>query len=123
MRNAGYDRLSEEEKAETVIFSGSYGLAGAVDYFGDEYGLPKATSGHMTYYLWGLPNQPIHTVIVSHIGQGDYNRLKELFDTVEVAKELKIYPSDGERDAPFQVFLCRGSRADFRRFWPQTREW
>lgn len=118
-----YDGLPEEEKSETVIFSGSYGLAGAVDYFGGEYGLPKASSGHMTYYLWGLPDQPIDTVIVSHIGQDAYNRLKELFDTVEVVKELKIYPFDGERDAPFQVLLCRGLREDFRRFWPQTREW
>ncbi len=48
-----YDSLSPGERAECAIYTQNYGQAGAVDYFGGRYGLPKAISGHNNYWLWG----------------------------------------------------------------------
>ncbi len=42
-----YDGLPEAEKADCIIMTGSYGIAGAVDLLGEAYGLPKASSGHL----------------------------------------------------------------------------
>ena len=48
-----YEELPPEEQAEACILTGNYGEAGAIDFFGPEYGLPKAISGHNNYYLRG----------------------------------------------------------------------
>jgi 4-amino-4-deoxy-L-arabinose transferase-like glycosyltransferase len=44
-----YDSLSAEEQAQCAIFTGNYGEAGAVDFLGRKYNLPKAISGHNNY--------------------------------------------------------------------------
>lgn len=118
-----YNRLPEEERARTVIFTGSYGLAGAVDYFGAEWGLPKAVSGHMTYHLWGLPDHPIDTVVAAYIGQEHYDRFKEMFESVEVAGTARIYPDHITDDRVFRVFVCRGAKVDLHAAWPEARSW
>src|SRR5574341_814510 len=48
-----YDSLSPQEKSEACILTQNYGEAGAVDFYGPAYGLPKAISGHNSYYIWG----------------------------------------------------------------------
>src|SRR5215212_6596992 len=40
-----YDRLPPEERSEACVLTGNYGEAGAIDFFGPKYGLPKAISG------------------------------------------------------------------------------
>ncbi|HEV2762674.1 MAG TPA: glycosyltransferase family 39 protein, partial [Pyrinomonadaceae bacterium] len=48
-----YHSLPPEERAKAAIFANNYGEAGAVDFFGGRYGLPKAVSPHQSYFLWG----------------------------------------------------------------------
>ena len=48
-----FHSLTTEEQAKTAIFANNYGEAGAIDFFGPRYGLPKAISGHQTYFYWG----------------------------------------------------------------------
>jgi hypothetical protein len=118
-----YKSLPLEERERAVIFTGSYGMAGAVDYFGGEHVLPKAVSGHMTYHLWGLPDHPIDTVVAAYIGQEHYDRFNDLFESVEVAKTSRIYPDHMTDERPFRVFLCRGAKVDLHDIWSQARSW
>jgi hypothetical protein len=37
--------LPPEEQRKTAIFGNNYGDAGAIDFFGPKYGLPKAIGG------------------------------------------------------------------------------
>ncbi len=46
-----YNNLSPEERAKAGIYAGNYGEAGAIDFFGAQYGLPKAISPHQSYFL------------------------------------------------------------------------
>ena len=39
-----YRSIPESEKARTVILAGNYGEAGALDFYGGEYGLPRIVS-------------------------------------------------------------------------------
>lgn len=48
--------LTPEEQKECAILGNNYGEAGAIDYYGVKYGLPKAISGHNNYWLWGPRN-------------------------------------------------------------------
>jgi 4-amino-4-deoxy-L-arabinose transferase-like glycosyltransferase len=45
--------LSPEERSRAVVFGQNYGEAGAVDVLGRRLGLPRAVSGHNSYWLWG----------------------------------------------------------------------
>jgi len=61
-----YNSIPAEMRDTVVVFTGSYGEAGAVDVLGPAAGLPQASSGHNNYWLWGAPSQ--HGPI---IGVGD----------------------------------------------------
>jgi len=48
-----YNRLPPEDRLRCAIYASNYGEAGAIDFYGKRYGLPKAISGHNNYWLWG----------------------------------------------------------------------
>jgi hypothetical protein len=50
-----YDSLSPEQRADCVILATDYGQAGAINYYGRRFGLPRAHSMHENYYFWGPP--------------------------------------------------------------------
>ena len=77
-----YNGLPAEVRARTAIFAQNYGQAGAVDFFGPKYGLPKAISGHQTYYLWGPHDYTGESMIVMADRQ---EHLETLFAQVEKA--------------------------------------
>ena len=48
-----YQAIPARERDKTAIFAQDYGQAGAIDFYGPKLGLPKAISGHLTYWYWG----------------------------------------------------------------------
>src|SRR5256886_10036354 len=48
-----YASLPSGERPRAALLAYNYGEAGAIDYFGKRYGLPKAISGHNQYGYWG----------------------------------------------------------------------
>src|SRR5262245_49481874 len=48
-----FHSLPPEERSRATLFAYNYGQAGAVDYLGKHYGLPRAISGHNQYGYWG----------------------------------------------------------------------
>lgn len=52
---AAYQRIPTDARDQTIVFTGSYGEAGAVDVLGPDLGLPQAYSGHNNYWIWGPP--------------------------------------------------------------------
>ncbi|MFS8081876.1 MAG: glycosyltransferase family 39 protein, partial [Ginsengibacter sp.] len=47
-----YYSLSAEEKKHTIIFADNYGQAGAINYYGKNYELPKAYSDNASFLYW-----------------------------------------------------------------------
>ena len=62
-----YETMPPDQRAATVIFTGSYGEAGAVDVLGPSAGLPPAVSGHNNYWLWGPPTRHGPVIGVGHV--------------------------------------------------------
>ena len=113
-----YNALPPDERAHTAIFCNSYGQAGAIDFFGPKYGLPKAISNHQNYWYWGPRDYTGATVIVlGSDGSGD----REHFKTVEEVG--RTYHRYSRRDEHFPILLCRGLNQDLRTLWPSIKNW
>ena len=113
-----YHSLSPEEQSKTAIFCDNYGQAGAIDFFGPRYGLPKALSGHQNYFLWGPRNYTGAIVIL--VGQSESDARKE-FASVEVAATLNIPYAYSYETRP--ILLCRGLQWNLQAVWPRVKYW
>ena len=113
-----FHALPADLQAKTAIFANSYGQAGAIDFFGPRYGLPKAICNHQNYWLWGPRDYDGDSVIVlGSDGSGD----REHFKSVEVIGRVD-HPYS-RRDEVYNIFLCRGMTTDLRKAWPQLKHW
>jgi hypothetical protein len=113
-----YHELPPEQRAATAIFANSYGQAGAIDFFGKKYGLPKAISNHQSYWLWGPREYSGASVIVlGSDGSGD----REHFARVEaVGRAAHPY---SRRDEHYDIFLCGELNTTLEAFWPEIKNW
>jgi hypothetical protein len=113
-----YNALSADDRAKTAIFAQNYGQAGAIDFFGPKFGLPKAISGHQNYFFWGPREFTGESVIVLDDRQ---DRLEDLFASVtRVANVCHPYSMPSER---FDVFYCRGLKWPLNEMWPKLKNW
>lgn len=113
-----YHELPPEQRAATAIFANSYGQAGAIDFFGKKYGLPKAISNHQSYWYWGPRHYTGESVIVlGSDGTGD----REHFASVEAAG--RTYHPYSRRDEHFEIFVCRDLNTTLQALWPKTKKW
>lgn len=114
-----YNRLTPEEKARCIIFASNYGEAGAIDFLGKKYGLPKAASGHNNYWLWGPGNYDADMAITVGESREDVGKT---FDEAELAAVIKHeYAMPYESDLP--VFICQKPRTPLREVWPRIRHY
>jgi len=116
--NVAYEKLTPQERPGCGIFAQDYGQAGAIDFFGRQYGLPPALSGHQSYFLWGPRGYSGNCLIVL-----DDRRevLEGLFENVEYVG-TSDNPYALEREIP--VFICRGAKfGSLAEIWPKLKKW
>jgi hypothetical protein len=114
-----WNRVPADERPNCAIFAQDYGQAGAIDFLGRRYGLPRALSGHQTYYLWGPRGYSGNCLIVLDDVR---ERLEELFEHVEYVGTSADNRYALERQIP--VYICRGAKfGSLERVWPQLKKW
>jgi hypothetical protein len=114
-----HDRLPPEERSEACVLTGNYGEAGAIDFFGAKYGLPKAISGHNSYYLWGPRGCSGETVVSVGVPR---KRLEEVFGRIEQTDTVRChYCMPDEDDLP--VYVCRNPKLPFEEAWPRFKHY
>ena len=112
-----YDSLTPGLRATTAIFGQNYGEAGAIDFFGPRYGLPKAISGHQNYYLWG-PRQ-FNGVSMIILG-GNRAELEKHFGQVTDAGSFGV-PYALEQGT---IWICTQPRGwNLKQIWPKLKNW
>jgi hypothetical protein len=113
-----YNGLPPEERARTAIFANNYGEAGAIDFFGPRFGLPKAICAHQSYWLWGPRDYDGQTMIVlGSNGRDD----REYFEIVQDVGRVSDRYS--RQDEHFDIFLCRGFKASLPSVWAAIKHW
>ncbi len=114
-----YQALPPEDRARAVIVGGNYGEAGAVDFFGRQYGLPHALSGHNNYWLWGPGNATGEVAIV--VG-ASHEQLQQLFEDVTQADTVvSAYAMAYETNLP--VYVCRHLKRPLAEVWPALKRY
>jgi hypothetical protein len=116
-----WNRLSPEERQDEAcgIFAQDYGQAGAIDFLGRRYGLPRSLSGHQTWYIWGPRSYSGNCMIVLDDSR---ERLEQLWDRVEYVGTSADNPYALEKQ--IDVFICRGAKfGTLDQLWPQIKRW
>jgi hypothetical protein len=107
--------LPSEERERACILTGNYGEAGAVDFYGPKYGLPKAISGHNSYYIWG-PGNCTGEVVIS-VGVSP-ETLGSVFGQVERVQKVRCRYCMPDEDG-LSVYVCRDPKLPFEETWPR----
>ncbi len=112
-----YDSLPPAERAETGIWAGNYGEAGAINLFGPQYGLPRAYSRHQNHWYWGPPPQVYKNLIVLEWDHDD------VADNCTSYQPFEHYERWGMGEENTPIYLCRGVKFDIQKIWWHSHNW
>jgi len=114
-----WNRIPAADRADCAIFAQDYGQAGAIDFLGRKYGLPRSLSGHQTWFLWGPRGYSGNCMIVLDDSR---ERLGDLWNQVEYVGTSADNPYALEKQ--IDVFICRGAKfGTLDQLWPQIKRW
>lgn len=112
-----FHSLSAEEKEKTIVFTGNYGEAGAINYYRNKYDLPPVFSGHNAHWFWGPPDFEVETILTLDRDRDD---LLSVFDEVIEGAIIDCdYCMPYEDSLP--IFICRKMKIPLRELWPRLR--
>ena len=113
-----YNGLPPDERGKTAIYANNYGEAGAIDFFGPRYGLPKAISPHQSYYLWGPRDYTGEQLILLQSKRADAERNCNSVEEVgAVGHPLAM------AEEHYTIYICRGLKQPLRELWPRLKHW
>jgi hypothetical protein len=113
-----YYSLPPQEREKAAILGDNYGDAGAIDFFGPKYGLPKAISGHQSYFVWGPRNYDGSVIII--LG-GEKEDAQENCGSVEERGLVgHTYAMSYEK---FHILICRDLKEPLSVVWPKLKHW
>ncbi|MDH4176027.1 MAG: glycosyltransferase family 39 protein [Thermoleophilia bacterium] len=111
------DQIPAADRADAVVFTGSYGEAGAVDVLGPGGDLPPAFSGHNSYWSWGPPER--HGPVIGVGAVGDV--LAAICPSLQ--RWGKIANADGveNEEAGLPLYLCLAPSRQLADIWVDVR--
>ncbi|MCZ6599588.1 MAG: glycosyltransferase family 39 protein [Acidobacteria bacterium] len=103
--------LPPAEQAQVVIIAQNYGQAGALEYWGERYGLPHVVSGHNNYWFWAPAELSLETVIV--VGWSERQVLQSFTQVEHTGALVQAWA----RENGVHVWVAREPKLS----WPQLR--
>ncbi len=114
-----WNQLSPAERGDCGIFAQDYGEAGAIDFLGRRYGLPRSLSGDKTFFLWGPRGYSGNCLIVLDDSR---ENLEQLWSNVRYVGTSADNPYALEKN--IDVFICRGAKfGTLADLWPKVKRW
>jgi 4-amino-4-deoxy-L-arabinose transferase-like glycosyltransferase len=109
-------RLAPAERRRAVIFTGNYGEAGAIERYGPERGLPRAYSGHNSFWSFGRPPGAAGPVIAVGF---DMSELQPRFRGCRVAGRIDNGEDVDNEEQGGPIMVCDGPRQPWATLWPR----
>lgn len=109
-----FHSLPSEEQCRATLLAYNYGEAGAIDYLGKHYGLPKAISGHNQYGYWGPRGASGELVIAIGFTK---TRLDQSFAEVQPFETISP-PYALPEESGLTIYICRKPRQSLSASWP-----
>ena len=107
--------LSPDDQSRATVLAYNYGEAGAIDYLGKPYALPKAISGHNQYGYWG-PRGATGEIVIA-IGFTK-SRLDQSFAHVQPFETISP-PFALPEESGLTIYICRQPRQNLAASWLQ----
>jgi len=126
--DAVWTSLPPRQRASAVLFTETYGEAGAINELGRGMGLPAAVSSQNSEWWWG-PGNPRATTVVAVApgpaanGTGFGATLGQFFTRVRVAATLSNPYGLHNPQWGGHVYICTGPRQPWAQIWPQLRHY
>ena len=114
-----YHALPAEDRRRACIAAGNYGEAGAVDFFGPALGLPRAISGHNSYWLWGPGDCTGEVVLI--LGEDREDHVEE-FASVELGGVSDCTDCMPYEDG-LRIWVARGLKFPVADAWQGIRRY
>lgn len=117
---AVWKELPPEQRAHTTIYADAYGFAGALNYFGPRYGLPRVISANNNYYLWGYGDWDGKSLLA--VGATQHDLMTKYFKNVRL---LATFWDEYRwvEEGPLPVYLCTEPRASRDEIWRGLRRY
>jgi len=113
------DALSPSERRDAVILTHDYGQASAIDFLGPKLGLPRAISGHNTYYLYGTRGASGNVVLAVGVDaallRGEFTRVAQIgfYHDDFVLPDFNNLP----------IYKCTEPREAIATWWPRVKRY
>ncbi len=112
-----YGPLASEKDQPLTIMVGNYGEAGALEYYSDQFTLPRVVSGHNNYYLWGPGDFSDDSFLAYGI---DREQLEATCESVEeLGRFQHPYVMPYENNVP--LYHCSGLKKPIAEIWPLAK--
>jgi hypothetical protein len=109
-----YHTLPDDQRKDAVLVAGNYGEAGALEFYGPQYGLPAVVSPTGSYWFFGPGDRPGNVVITIGVSKDD---LRRFFDSVATAATVShAWTVEEERNLTINVALR--PRTTLQQLWP-----
>jgi 4-amino-4-deoxy-L-arabinose transferase-like glycosyltransferase len=109
-----YESLPPDDRRRAVILASNYGEAGAVDFYGPAFGLPKAKAFVGSYWFFGPGELPGEVMILHGFAEDD---LSDYFESVIAAGHV-THPYAVHEQRDLTIYVGRGARTTLQDAWP-----
>lgn len=109
-----YRSLSPADRARVVLLAGNYGEAGALDFYGPRYGLPKARCAIGSYWFYGAGPRPGAVAITVGLGAAD---VAALYRDARLARTV-VTPLALASEQVVPIAVARRPYRALQRVWP-----
>lgn len=110
-----YRDLGPADRERAVLFASNYGEAGAIDFYGPRYGLPRAVAFVGTYWFFGPGERPGEVTIAVGFQRDD---LADRFAAVDSAGSY-THPYAVREQRDNLILICRDPVRTFQDIWPE----
>lgn len=114
-----YQALPADQRATTGILAGNYGVAGALNWYGPTYGLPRSISPMNSMWMRGFGDPAPTQVIVLGYGRAEIDAF--FAECEHVGMVTNRFGVENEESRRPEIWLCGAPRLPWTELWPQMR--